>query len=102
MRFSLTILLFSIPCFSQPVSVGLKAAARVTSDVDGDAASESKLYLVGPMVDVALPYHFSFEADALYSRFGYTSTTYGLLGDSFTERVRANSWEFPLLAKYRL
>jgi Outer membrane protein beta-barrel domain len=101
MRFSLALFLLSIPCFSQTFSVGVKAAARVTSDLDGYASSESRIYRVGPMVELALPYHFSFEADALYSRFGYSSTTYGLLGESFTERMRANSWEFPLLAKYR-
>ena len=100
MRFSLAIFLLSTPCFSQTVSVGVKAAARVTSDLDGDAASESKHYLVGPTVEIALPYDFSFEADALYNRAGYSSTTYGLLGESFTERMRANSWQFPLLTKY--
>lgn len=102
MRFSLAILLLPIPCFSQPVAVGVKLAARVTSDVNGAADSESKFYRVGPMVEVTLPHRFSFEADFLYSRFGYSSTTYGLLGESFTERMRANAWEFPLLAKYRL
>lgn len=102
MRVSLAILLLSIPCFSQVVSVGVRAAARITGDLDGYAASESRLYRVGPMVELVLPYRFSFEADAMYSRFGYSSTTYGLLGDTFTERMRANSWEFPLIAKYHL
>src|SRR5579872_4430580 len=101
MRLSLALFLLSIPCLSQPVTVGIKGAARLTSNLEGDAGSESKFYLVGPAIEVALPYHFALEAGALYSRFGYSSTTYGLLGEQYTERVRANSWEFPLLAKYR-
>jgi len=74
----------------------------VTSDIGGTGASESKPYLVGPMAEVRLPWHFAFEADALYSRFGFSSTTSDFLSEIATQRGRANSWQFPLLAKYRL
>jgi hypothetical protein len=39
-------------------------------------------------------------ADALYSRFGYSSD-FGNFAGYTAIGVRANSWEFPLLAKYR-
>ena len=50
------------------------------------------------MIEIALPLSFAFEADALYRRTGYDVITEGLS----TIRLRANSWEFPLLAKYYL
>lgn len=98
-------------CLAQPATVGVRAGVRINNEITGGASSESKRYLVGPMAEVRLPHRFSFEVDALYSRFGYsTQVTTSLLRDPltkqlltnvFTERVRANSWEFPLLAKYR-
>jgi hypothetical protein len=57
-------------------------------------------YLVGPAVEVKLPLHLAVEVDALYSRFGLR-TTNGYIGGSYTQSQRANSWEFPILAKFR-
>ena len=37
-----------------------------TDNVTGSLTSESKRYILGPMVEVRLPLHFSFELDALY------------------------------------
>ena len=57
--------------------------------------------MVGPTVDIRLPKRFSMEVDALYQRFGFTGYYYA--GDSFgTVRERTNSWEFPVILKYRL
>jgi hypothetical protein len=53
------------------------------------------------MIDIGLPLRFSFEFDALYQRLGFTSIQGSSLGSSIT-RERANSWEFPLILKYRL
>ena len=72
----------------------------ITNQVEGDAADESRRYLVGPMIEVVLPHGIGFEFDALYSRFGYSSSL-GNFAFYNSIRVRANSWEFPLLAKYR-
>lgn len=63
--------------------------------------SNSKPYLVGPMIEVSLPLHFALEADALYSRLGSTAY-YPFVANEYDIRTIANSWEFPLLAKYRL
>lgn len=52
------------------------------------------------MVDVRLPLSLSFEFDALYRRFGFTGYAGSPFFSSIT-RERANSWEFPLILKYR-
>ncbi|HWC96897.1 MAG TPA: hypothetical protein VG456_09115 [Candidatus Sulfopaludibacter sp.] len=105
MRLFLSLIFLSVACHSQPITVGVKGAVRVTSDLDGIGISETKRFLYGPMVEVRLPFRFAIEADALYNRFGYTQTYSSSAGGVFTfftERIVANSWEFPLLLKYRL
>ena len=54
----------------------------------------------GPMLDVGLPLHLSFEFDALYRRVGFTSEFNPPLYSANT-RERANDWEFPMLLKRR-
>jgi len=83
------------------MTVGVEGAARLTSDQQGYGTSESKPYLVGPMIEVRLPFHFAIEADALYSRLGYLSYI-PLIANESTIRTIANAWEFPVLVKYRL
>jgi hypothetical protein len=48
-----------------------------------------------------LPLRFSVEVDALYQRFGYSSTYINPVQAS-RMRERDNSWQFPALAKYHL
>jgi hypothetical protein len=52
------------------------------------------------MIEVGLPFHFAFEADALYSRLGNTFV-FPFIANSSVNRTIANAWVFPLLAKYR-
>ena len=47
-------LLLIIPSFSQSLAIGVKGGIRATNDVEGSGTSESKLYLVGPAVEVKL------------------------------------------------
>jgi hypothetical protein len=54
------------------------------------------------MVQVNLPRGFAIEADALYRRFGYSTSQTDIAGDFYATRVRANSWQFPVLLKYHL
>ncbi len=70
-------------------------------DVSGTLTSESKRYIVGPKVEIRLPLRLSFEFDALYRRFGFTGYEASCCGNSIT-RERANSWEFPMILKYRI
>ncbi|MEN6532115.1 MAG: hypothetical protein ABFD89_00530 [Bryobacteraceae bacterium] len=74
----------------------------MSDDVSGRSvvSAESKRYIAGPMLDVRLPLRLGVEFDALYRSFGYTSNFSSPFGYSII-RERANSWEFPLIAKYR-
>jgi hypothetical protein len=94
-------LLSTFLCFGQSFSIGVKAGARATDDLSGDATSESKRYVAGPAVQMALPLNLGLEFDALYRREGYRSS-FGNFAGSFTNRERTNSWEFPILLKYRV
>jgi hypothetical protein len=93
-------------CFGQSISVGVVGGARVNDDLTGaSAASVSKRYVVGPALDIGLPLGFGVEVDALYRREGFQSSFENpgpgfFSSGSFEER--ANSWEFPMLLKYRL
>ena len=51
-------------------------------------------------MEVAIPFGFRFEADALYTRLD--PTEHRFLSPSFgnINRLAANAWEFPLLLKY--
>lgn len=89
-------------CCAQRIGFGIKGGVRATDDIDSySAESESKRYVIGPMIDVALPLGFGVEVDALYRRTGFRTGNGGFWG-SFQARYRANTWEFPMLLKYRL
>ncbi len=57
-------------------------------------------YIIGPTVELRLPFGFGVELDALYRHLNYTSG--GNLIDVIQNgNTTGNAWEFPLLAKYR-
>jgi len=89
-------------CYGQSLSVGAVGGARVTDDLSGaGATSVSKRYVVGPALDIDLPLGLGVEVDALYRREGFQSSfSNAFIGVSSEER--ANSWEFPILPKYKL
>jgi hypothetical protein len=96
----LAIILINSELHAQSVSFGVKGGVPLTSAVESNGpVPGAKRYTVGPMIEIALPLSFAFEADALYRRTGYDATAGGL-GIVSNTRLRANSWEFPLLAKY--
>ena len=89
-------------CWAQRFGFGIKGGVRLTGDIDSYfATSESRRYAIGPMVDIGLPLGFGVEVDALYRRTGFRTGNGGFWG-SFQDDYRANTWEFPLLLKYRL
>ncbi len=60
----------------------------------------SKRYVVGPAVEIGLPFGLAVEADALYRRAGFqTSASNGDYNIFAVEH--ANLWEIPILLKYR-
>lgn len=89
------------PISAQLFSYGVKGGIRTIDVTTGAVSSESKRYIVGPMLDVRLPFGIGVEVDALYQRFGFTSQ-FQNSGASDITRERANAWEFPVIAKYRL
>ena len=96
-------LIFEQLAVAQSVSLGILGGVQATRELSprsGDPTDESKRYVVGPLLDVGLARHWSIELDALYRRTGYTDPVYGCCGDYGITRERANSWEFPILAKY--
>jgi len=61
-------------------------------------------YLIGPTVELRLPFGFGVEFDALYRHFSFSSP--GLTPNPSNqlpglEQVNSGAWEFPLMAKYR-
>ena len=54
-------------------------------------------YVIGPYVELRLPFKFSIEADALYRSYSFREST-----RSFTGSTSVGSWEIPVLAKYKL
>ena len=108
MRLLLAWLCLAIPGLSQPLTVAVEGGVRLGGDA-GDPRiydphvdpSNSKPYLVGPAIEVRLPWRFALEAGALYSRLGNTLYIPLIANESLIRTV-ANSWEFPLLVKYRL
>lgn len=85
---------------AQPFGAGIKVGAPFTdaiSIVSGtppDANISNHRYIVGPYGEVRLPGGFSVEVDALYRSFDAS-----FRGAS---QVAAGSWEFPVMAKYKL
>ena len=93
--------IFAAPAPAQQLGFGAIGGVWTTADVSGTLHPESKRYIVGPEAELRLPLGLSVEFDELYRRFGYTGYSYTVVGGSISY-VRANSWEFPLMAKVRL
>jgi hypothetical protein len=79
--------------FGQSFSAGVVGGATGTDDLTGaGAAGVSKRYVIGPALDIGLPFGFGVEADALYRREGY-QTSFSSFAYSVFSDERANSWE---------
>ncbi len=93
----------AVSLFAQPVSVGVKAGVPLTDALSvqpGGAVQyleDTYRYTVGPFIELRLPAHLALEIDALYRSYEYSQATRCCLR---TQSV--SSWEFPVLAKYKL
>jgi hypothetical protein len=101
MRLIVLFLLIVPICCSQTVFVGAIAGGRLTDDVAGSARPESRRYIVGPMIELGLPLGFGVEFEATYHRHGYSADGFNMAQFQI-DRERANSWEFPILLRYKL
>jgi hypothetical protein len=87
---------------AQPFSVGLKAGGSLTDAIQvGSAATfatvsvDNHHYVIGPYVELRLPLQLSLEVDALYRSYNFQLAP-------GTKSSSVGSWEFPVLAKYKL
>ena len=115
MRYLLTFLGFSLFFSSSafalgPFSIGVKGGVSLTDAFSDHTAtnfgvsqrtySDARDYIVGPMVELRLPFGLGVEADGLYRPLSFaTQLSNGVGARSSSERI--SSWEFPILAKYR-
>ncbi len=101
----------SSAAIAQPIGFGLKGGVPVTdafsdrtiTGVDSRTRffSDSKGFIVGPMLELRLPFGVGVEVDALYRRTNLSSETTILPSRVTSNSTDERSWEFPILAKYR-
>src|SRR5437016_1194018 len=85
---------------AQPVGAGLKAGG-VLNDVlkiqnlptFAQFNAEAHRYIVGPYVEIRLPFQMAVEVDALYRNYSFTNA-----GTSSS----VGSWEFPMVLKHKM
>jgi hypothetical protein len=111
LRISAFVFLWVAGAFGQSLSLGLVGGGAVTNAFQPYAPpgidvtrlySESKDYLVGPMVEWRFSPHWSVEVDGLYRKLHLTEAF--VEPDSHLNSVSPSpviTWEFPVLAKYR-
>ena len=88
-----------------PLTDGMSNFSTVANQITTHDYSNSKLYLLGPMVDLRLPLNFGIEIDALYCPVNLTVDSQTALGPIIRKTRTSFSfatWEFPVLGKYRL
>jgi len=95
-------LVFIAAGHAQPFSAGLKVGGSLTDAIQAGSASgfaiasvDNHHYVIGPYIELRLPLQLSLEVDALYRSYGFQ-----LAPGAATDSV--GSWEFPVLAKYKL
>lgn len=92
--------------FERLVSFGVTAGAPITDPFLAGSLPRFNYsfidhrYTVGPTVEFRLPYGLGLELDGLFSRLDFRSSAMEV---DVTQRshTTANSWEFPMLLKYR-
>lgn len=101
LKTSLLLCLTAAAAFAQPIGVGVKGGVPFNDLFDSETngvETETKRYIVGPMVELRLPAGLAIEVDALYSRADFGSV-FGAAGSLITAPFKTNSWEFPILLK---
>ncbi len=109
-------ILCSLPGLAQGLHLGFKAGVPITQYFETGTAgglhgsaeysAATRRYTVGASGEWRLGNSFGFEVDALYHRMGYVAIVHsfdsanGNFANSAID-IKGNSWDFPLLAKYR-
>ena len=106
----LCLLLLSVASVcAQPIGFGIKGGLPMNDFLDAASNQNFRFdtttnrYIVGPMVELRLPFGLGIELDALYRHFGYNSfsTTSGITTTVTDARTSSSAWEFPLVGKYK-
>ena len=84
--------------FGAKIGLPLGDAYRISSASDRILASNATQYTVGAMVELHLPLGLGVEGDIIYNRFNFSTEN---LVNSLS-KANSNSFEFPILVKYRL
>jgi hypothetical protein len=105
------IILGTPDAFGQPFSAGIIGGASLTQDFQNRevgiptpvlAYSTPKRWMVGGIVELALPLRFSIEADGIYRELEFTRAGVEPNGTfNSVSPAPVVTWEFPVLAKYR-
>lgn len=102
MRSVLLFLFSATAAFCGPFGFGLKAGVPLTDFVNTVSSqnfaiftSTTNPYIIGPELELRLPFGLGVELDALYRHYSLQATAVPISS-------RTGDWEFPLVAKYRL
>jgi len=104
MKLMLLLLAGTASVFGQ-LSYGVRGGLPLTnffqaaSNPDETFTSTATRFIVGPTVELRLPFGLGLEADALFRHFQYNGSTNAV--DELIRSTATNAWEFPLLVKYR-
>lgn len=103
------------PVLAQGLHFGVKAGVPLGTYFEtrrigilhgySDYSAATRRYTAGVTAEWRLKRTFGLEADVLYKRMGYVGIIYTAWGGNITTSAfdaKGHSWEFPLLAKYRL
>ena len=92
------------------LSIGIKGGVPLTDAFSDHTAmgvdtithtfSDSKEYVIGPTVELTLPFGFAVEADALYRPLSLATDNTVVPQPLSHFSTNVNSWEFPILGKY--
>ena len=111
--FVISLFVLQMPVFAADFfSIGVKGGVSLTDSFENQTLmgvdththlySPSKDYIVGPMVEVHLPFGIGVEADALYRSMSLRGDFTVLPNFSTTIKGDTHAWEFPILARYRM
>ena len=103
--FFLAQLAFGQGLLGNRVQIGTVGGVSLTESFRGFGINESKRYLIGPSVEVRIHGGFAVELDAIYRRLGSSGAFNSRVSPEgptylYSFKVRGNSWELPVLAKY--
>lgn len=94
--------------WAQHLSIGVTGGLGLTDAfIDqttpdtGHTYSAAKDYLVGPAIELRLPFSLAVEFNALYRPLHLTESFFNVVNNSSqTSQGTINTWQFPLLVKY--